>query len=217
MACQHSPKWPFTAGHYTTMIAAMKGRLTLDAMLDVAALALAMCAVTALLVAPAGAGDDDARKPGAACDAPAHHQFDFWLGEWDVRDATGKLVGRNRISRVEGGCALQEQWSGNGGVTGTSLNVFDLERKRWHQTWVDNTGGLLLLDGAYVDGRMVLTGQAAAAPGASVQQQRIAWQAFADGRVRQLWEASRDGTAWSVVFDGYYTRRPTVPVRGAVE
>ena len=195
----------------------MERRLTLDLMLDIAALALAICAVTSLLVAPAGAGGDSAQKPGTACDAPARHQFDFWLGEWDVRDATGKLVGRNRITRVEGGCALQEQWSGNGGVTGTSLNVFDVDRNRWHQTWVDNTGGLLLLDGAFIDGRMVLSGQAAAAPGAPAQQQRIAWQALADGRVRQLWESSGDGSAWSVVFDGYYTRRPAAPMRGAVE
>ena len=195
----------------------MERRVTLDALLDVAALALAICAATALLVAPAGAGDDSTQKPGAACDAPARHQFDFWLGDWDVRNAAGKLVGRNRITRVEGGCALQEQWSGNGGVTGMSLNVFDVERNRWHQTWVDNTGGLLLLDGAYADGRMVLGGQAAAQAGAPAQQQRIAWEPLADGRVRQLWESSRDGSAWSVVFDGYYTRRPAALVRGTLE
>ena len=195
----------------------MERRPTLDVMLDVAALALAICAATALLVGPAGAGGDSAQKPGAACDAPVRHQFDFWLGEWDVRDAAGKLVGRNRITRVEGGCALQEQWSGNGGVTGTSLNVFDVERNRWHQTWVDNTGGLLLLDGACVDGRMVLRGQAAAAPSAPTHQQRIAWQELPDGRVRQLWESSADGSAWSIVFDGYYTRRPVAPLRGPVE
>ena len=61
----------------------------------------------------------------------ARRQFDFWLGDWDVRDATGKLVGRNRITRVQGGCALEEQWSGNGGVTGSSLNAYDAERNRW--------------------------------------------------------------------------------------
>jgi hypothetical protein len=28
----------------------------------------------------------------------------------------------------------------------------------------------------------------------------------ADGSVRQLWETSRDGQTWSVLFDGLYTR-----------
>ena len=30
----------------------------------------------------------------------AEHEFDFWLGDWDVHDADGKLVGRNTISRA---------------------------------------------------------------------------------------------------------------------
>src|SRR3982751_4856124 len=80
------------------------------------------CALAVVLSVPAGAADEPAAKPGSAGDAPPRRQFDFWLGDWDVRDATGKLVGRNRITRVQGGCALEEQWSGNGGVTGSSLN-----------------------------------------------------------------------------------------------
>jgi hypothetical protein len=33
-----------------------------------------------------------APKP-PACIAPEHRQFDFWLGEWEVRGPAGKLVG----------------------------------------------------------------------------------------------------------------------------
>lgn len=181
-----------------------------------AALAATACALAALLAMPAGANDEATQKPGAACESPQRRQFDFWLGEWDVRDPAGKLVGRNRITRVHGGCALEEQWSGNGGVTGSSLNVFDAERSRWHQTWVDNTGGLLLLEGGLRDGRMVLSGEVVAT-GKAPAMQRIAWQPLPDGRVRQLWESSADGATWSVVFDGYYTRRPAAPMHGALE
>jgi hypothetical protein len=38
-------------------------------------------------------------------------------------------------------------------------------------------------------------------------QQRITWTPNSDGSVRQLWEAADDKGAWSVVFDGRYTRR----------
>ena len=182
-----------------------------------AALSAVACALASLLASPAGAADETAQKPGAACEAPARRQFDFWLGEWDVRDPSGKLVGRNRIARVHGGCALEEQWSGNGGVTGASLNAYDVDRNRWHQTWVDNSGGLLLLEGGFRDGRMVMSGQASTAAGAAPAMQRISWQPLPDGRVRQLWESSADGSAWTVVFDGYYTRRPGAPVHGALE
>ena len=198
----------------------MKPSLRLGGLWDgaaCAALAAAACALVSFLALPAGAADEAASKPGTACDSPPRRQFDFWLGEWEVRNPAGKLVGRNRITRVHGGCALEEQWSGNGGVSGQSLNVYDVERDRWHQTWVDNTGGFLLLDGGYKDGRMVMTGQAAPTPGAAPQMQRIAWQPLPDGRVRQLWESSPDGSTWTIVFDGYYTRRPAAPAHGALE
>lgn len=59
-----------------------------------------------------------------ACNSPAQRQFDFWLGDWEVRDPDGQLVGRNRIRRVVGGCGLREEWRGKSGLVGTSLNAW---------------------------------------------------------------------------------------------
>ena len=144
-----------------------------------------------------------------ACTAPEHRQFDFWVGEWDVADASGKPAGTNRISAIHDGCALREEWQGRSGVTGSSLNVYDRERKRWHQTWVDSSGGLLVLEGGFADGAITLSGTSFEAGAPSKRTlQRIRWQAQPDGRVRQLWETSaNEGNDWSVVFDGWYTRR----------
>jgi hypothetical protein len=176
--------------------------------------ALVVVLAASLATQPAPAADAPVPTPGQACDAKPRRQFDFWLGDWDVRDPGGKLVGRNRVTRVHGGCALEEQWSGHGGVTGSSLNAWDADRDRWHQTWVDNTGAVLLLDGGWTGERMVLSGQDAPAPGASPTLQRISWEPLPDGRVRQLWEASKDGgRTWATAFDGTYSRRagPSVP------
>jgi hypothetical protein len=146
--------------------------------------------------------------PSDACGAPEHRQFDFWIGEWDVADAAGKPAGQNRITAIHGGCALREEWQGRGGVTGSSLNVYDRERKRWHQTWVDSGGGLLVLEGAFAGGAMMLSGASTDASGNRTLQ-RIRWQVQPDGRVRQQWEASAgDGREWKLVFDGWYTKRP---------
>src|SRR4030095_7108901 len=101
-------------------------------------------------------------KPTAApppCSTPEHRQFDFWLGEWEVREA-GKVAGINRITPIVGGCARREKWTGASGTTGTSLNMYDAVRKRWHQTWVDDKGNVLLLDGEWKGGRMGLGGWA---------------------------------------------------------
>jgi hypothetical protein len=151
---------------------------------------------------------EDARA-APPCSAPAHRQFDFWAGEWEVRDPEGAVVGRNRITHLFGGCALREEWEGASGFQGTSLNVHDAARGGWHQTWVDAAGSLLLLDGGLRDGTMVLEGTAPAreAPGQQTRH-RISWSLL-DGdpdRLRQRWEASADGATWETVFDGRYSR-----------
>jgi hypothetical protein len=143
------------------------------------------------------------------CEKAAARQFDFWLGEWDVYEANGKKAGENRISKILGGCAIQENWSGTDGTTGTSLNSYVVDQKNWHQTWVDNSGSLLQLDGELRDGKMVLAGVAPSRdkPG-HMTRHRITWEPMARGNVRQLWEASEDGgNAWRTVFDGTYVRK----------
>jgi hypothetical protein len=105
------------------------------------------------------------------------------------------------------GSALAEHWRGDGGVEGHSLNAYDASAGRWHQTWVDSTGGLLLLDGRLVDGAMVLEGTAPGADGTTPQRQRITWTPDQDG-VRQHWETSDNGGAtWQTAFDGGRYRR----------
>jgi len=145
--------------------------------------------------------------PPPGCTAREHRQFDFWLGEWTVRDASGKVVGENGITSLHKGCVLYESWTGAGGFTGSSLNTYDADQRKWHQTWVDVSGGLLLLDGEFRDGRMTLTGKSAPDAKGIVTLQRITWTPLSDGRVRQLWESSTDaGATWTTAFDGYYTK-----------
>ncbi len=134
------------------------------------------------------------------------HDFDFWLGEWDVFGPQGKQVGTNSITRLFADGAIAEHWHGNGGVVGHSLNAWDDLRGCWHQTWVDSSGGMLLLDGGLRDGAMVLEGMA---PGESgPERQRITWTP-AEREVRQLWEVSADGgLSWTTAFDGRYRPRP---------
>src|SRR5262249_40696355 len=78
------------------------------------------------------------------------------VGEWDVFGPLGRQVGTNSITALFDGAALAEHWRGVGEVEGRSLNAYDAPTGRWHQTWVDSAGGLLLLDGGMVGDSMVL-------------------------------------------------------------
>lgn len=141
----------------------------------------------------------------APCDTPAHRQFDFWLGEWEVRTPDGKLAGINRIEREYNGCVIHERYTSERDYKGESLNTYDAGRKVWHQTWVDNDGTLLLLDGALRGKSMVLEGQDIDDKGSTVKH-RITWTSNPDGSVRQHWESTNEKGAWTTVFDGLYTR-----------
>ncbi len=158
-----------------------------------------------LLVAPLPtAAQDSTEAEAARCGAPEYREFDFWVGEWEVRNPPGDLVGRSSIRRILGGCVIHESWTGTDGSTGESFNIYDARRAVWHQTWVDNSGLLLELEGGLEGQAMVLRGETETPDGAG-RLQRITWTPVGDGSVRQLWERSTDGgVTWATVFDGTY-------------
>ncbi len=148
-------------------------------------------------------------SPPAACSSHQYRQFDFWLGDWTVTNSKGQFAGENHVTVIQGGCGIQENWTGADGGSGTSFNgYFDGDRK-WHQTWLDSRGGRLDLTGGIVSGKMILRGEVPVRgePGHRVLHQ-ITWERHPDGRVRQLWQSSPDGgSSWTVVFDGTYAKK----------
>ena len=89
------------------------------------------------------------------CGAPENRQFDFWVGDWQVHKPDGSFAGMNRITLEYGGCVVHEHYATGRGYSGESLNTYDAARKIWHQTWVDDSGLLLVLEGHW-DGRSML-------------------------------------------------------------
>ncbi|MGD2034798.1 MAG: hypothetical protein PVF73_07070 [Bacteroidales bacterium] len=137
-----------------------------------------------------------------------YHQFDFWLGHWDVyKFGTDTLAGESRIESIIDSVGLLENyWAENSNYTGKSLNKYNPAKDRWEQYWIDNSGFTLYLSGGIADQKMVLDDVENGDPEKGLN--RIVWEKLGDNRVRQTWSISKDnGKTWTVVFDGEYKRR----------
>ncbi|HJR64607.1 MAG TPA: hypothetical protein VJ803_12965 [Gemmatimonadaceae bacterium] len=165
-----------------------------------------------LIVLPLVTGPADAQQPAAQpepCSSAEHRQFDFWIGEWDVQGQNGQQLGQNTITSILKGCVVQESWKGQRGMTGTSFNKYDPRDRKWHQVWVDDTGGFLHLSGEYKDGKMMMTGETPTMGGGKTLHRLSFERVKGDAdRLRQFWQISNDGgQTWQVSFDGIYVRR----------
>jgi hypothetical protein len=145
--------------------------------------------------------------PPAPCTGNAYRAFDFWLGDWEVRAPDGRLFGHNRIEAGYGGCVVHERYTTAAGYRGESLNGYDRNLGTWHQTFMDNAGLVLRLEGGPADGGMLLEGEGKARDGTRIRH-RVRWSVEPDGRIRQRWDTRRgDNPEWTLVFEGLYQRR----------
>lgn len=148
-----------------------------------------------------------AQQQACACCDTNHSGFDFWVGEWNVRDAGGNLLGKNTIERVQDGCLLQENWKGSGGTTGNSINYYNAVVGQWEQVWVDNAGNVLKLYGNLKDEAMILSSESFEDSNGNSRQHRITWTPQEDGSVRQTWDVlDAEGEVVQTLFNGIYSR-----------
>ena len=143
-------------------------------------------------------------------------QFDFWVGDWDVRPTGQPAVGppaRNTVTLNDNDCVVTEHWSSPSGSVGQSFNIFDRSYGEWRQTWVDNIGGQHDYRGRLVDGNMVFEGDTPAPNGQRGRiPTRLSFFKLGPDTVRQYSEVSTDsGHTWQTSYDLTYVRRGNVP------
>ena len=96
---------------------------------------IASIAMGAGFLSSASAASDPAQAaaPQAApCSDSEHHQFDFWVGHWDVYNRAGKLVAHSLIEPVYG-CGIRENWMPLNNQPGGSLSIYVPAEKQWQQ------------------------------------------------------------------------------------
>jgi hypothetical protein len=170
-------------------------------------------ALSSAAVALAGDPPAPAAQTASPCDTPQHHQFDFWLGDWQVFDANNnQLVAFDRVEKHSQGCIVQQNlifitdMYRRPGVayrlTGIGVNRFDGEG--WLEMWADNQWGAIVLRGQPdANGSMVLT---SIIPSRN-RDLRLVWEKLPDGSVRCLEYVAAAGSGkWEKYGDLIYRR-----------
>lgn len=149
-----------------------------------------------------------AQQTACPCCTENHNGFDFWIGEWTVTTANGNTAGTSKITEIENGCVIKENWtSAQDGYTGTSYNFYNTALERWEQLWIDNQGQHLKLKGQKSGNQMILSSDRFKDKEGNWNINRITWTANENGTVRQLWQVLQDNKVVQVLFDGMYKRK----------
>ncbi len=142
------------------------------------------------------------------CVAPEHREFDFWVGKWNIRNPAGVIASTSVITSELDGCVVMEDFIGNGGLQGRSLNIYDARDDRWYQAFVDNVLGNYRIAGNAAPDSMLMTGTQQVFRFATgdfpIRSSRIVWADNPDGTVRQTFFETFDGGPEQVTFNGLY-------------
>lgn len=164
------------------------------------------CIAIAAVLAIAAAHAQTTGSTLKPCDREIFRQFDFWVGQWEVKDQNGQMAGRNEITAEQGGCVILERWRSASGRTGMSMNYYEPRSRRWKQHWV-SPELILEMSGGLEGSSMILEGPMQYLGQDRTTTLRGTWTPLPDGRVRQHFVESKDGgKTWEEWFDGYYSR-----------
>jgi hypothetical protein len=141
----------------------------------------------------------------AACTGPVYHQYDYFVGRWNVYNHSGKQFATDVVSRELDGCALLEQWHGKT-TQGAGYSAYEPHTKRWVQTFFTNDGQVLVFHGSMTARGMLFTGEDYTSSGAP-ERDKVLFRPLKGGGFEEYWTVSPDGSRWNVVFDGFFRPR----------
>jgi tetratricopeptide (TPR) repeat protein len=144
---------------------------------------------------------------------PEYRQLDYWIGDWEVKNPAGQLIGTSRIERILNNCVIQETYTGAPGsapaakYVGQAFHFYDQNLKKWSQHYVDTTARPFDWVGELRGGVMFYSREGPYGPSNMFIKQRMTFTPK-DGGVHQLFEQSIDGgKSWRTGFTGIYVKR----------
>jgi hypothetical protein len=150
-----------------------------------------------------------AQQRSPCADEPHTHDFDFWIGEWDVYKTGGQMVvGHSVVQSISGSCALLENWTAVQGNTGKSINYYNTATGKWEQDWIGSDGlPQRYLNGEYKDGVMHFSYETTGPKGKKVTG-NFKFYNIDKNTVRQYQDVNNDdGKTVTVSYDLTYVRK----------
>ncbi|MCH8941659.1 MAG: hypothetical protein IIA48_04360 [Bacteroidetes bacterium] len=150
-------------------------------------------------------------KKEPPCSVKEAYQFDFWIGKWDLHWTTksGKTAyDKNEIKSFLDGCVIHENYTTIDAYpfVGKSYSVYNISKKQWEQTWVDNSGGYMTFTGEFKNGKMMLSRNVHGKDGKQIIQRMVFYNISKD-KIDWDWEMSKDkGKTWNLKWRIYYKR-----------
>ncbi|CAN5424831.1 hypothetical protein BH10BAC4_BH10BAC4_09500 [soil metagenome] len=134
---------------------------------------------------------------------PEYRSLDFWLGKWKVTDTkSGNPAGTSSIELILDECVIFENWYPITGFAGKSFSLYNLQEKKWKQTYVSADGTLAEYTGEQKNNSLVLTLKST-----DNQMHRMVLYKDTENRVRQIGDQSSDnGKTWITEFDLTYSK-----------
>ncbi len=170
------------------------------------------------------------RSSVADCRAPDYHQFDFWIGDWTIKQKIRRADGgwfeadaTTTVSPILGGCALVEHWKGDvlffwegmkeaEPLQGFSVRAYDPKTKQWILSWMDSRrprfGEFV---GGFSDGRGEFF-KKSSTPDGKQTTTRITFSDITQSAVHWDLAVSSDaGKSWQILWVMEMTRAEAVP------
>ncbi len=137
--------------------------------------------------------------------------FDFWVGDWNLTwtNSAGKEEkGTNRITKILDGKVIQENFSfASGAFKGTSISVYNLSKKTWHQAWADTQGGYFDFEGDLEGDKRIFKTKVREENGKKIIQ-RMVFYNIKQNSLTWDWQSSRDGgVTWNLLWRINYVRK----------
>ena len=143
-----------------------------------------------------------------ACSDDASQQLDFLIGDWELFNKSGDVIGENKVRLVFGTCTLEEDFKGKDGLKTHSIFSYDEKNKHWTQNWSDDFGNDLNFKGTFKNDKLTL--KATSAKAGKKVYHRIIYKKQANGTVSQVWQKSSNNKDWKTTYSGTYKRKKAV-------
>jgi hypothetical protein len=159
--------------------------------------------------------------PAAPCVQPEFRQMDFWVGDWDLTfDAGNGVVGHatEHITRDEfGACVVYEHFAVPAVNTlGASWSSYDRFKHVWRQTWVDNNGAHMTLEGGPVTGQPYIFELKTIYPiGPNQSHFRMIWEQADADTLTWRWQVMNADGGYSDAWVQHYRRAKRLTPVGA--